>query len=316
MSGMDYQKNLCVFILLFLFDQSLPELAPKVQVCDESHADDLQEGNIGESEHFPWLGILRVHLHEFNQLKIAVTGLVLVKERHAIANAEDLSKIPKPVFMQDSKAMFIPKRGEPWFTKPVDYMIHPEFEFSTYNTIALVELEVEQGTMPFKPVCWPGNFFNTSNQLYALGYTDDNKLLEKTVYSLQYVKPSLCQEFYNRAGFAEPKSAPMYVQCGFAPNNKKDCTWENGMAMVSNSTGKWTLIGFGVRGPGCSAPARFIDMSAYLPWVETATDLEQINDYPDFRRKTAFNVGFKRRSSYDHCEFLISAPFCTAHVSI
>ncbi|KAL0860703.1 hypothetical protein ABMA27_010044 [Loxostege sticticalis] len=303
LSDMDSQTHLCVFIVLSLFGQSL-SLTPKLHVCDMSRADNLQEGNIGESENFPWLGILRVNLHEFDQVKVAVTGLVLVKERYAIANAQDIAKIPKPVFIEDSNAMFIPKRGEPWVTKLKDYMIHHEFEFFTYNTIALVELELEEKTiMPFKPVCWPGNYFNTTN-LYALGYTDDNKRMEKTLYSLQYVKPSLCKDFYNRAGFSEPKSAPTYIQCGVATNNKKDCLWENGMAMVSNSSGKWTLIGFGVRGPGCSAPARFIDMFAYLPWVERATDLEQTNDLPDYQRKTAFNVGFRRKyTDSDNSEF-------------
>ncbi|XP_028163797.1 uncharacterized protein LOC114355258 [Ostrinia furnacalis] len=33
-------------------------------------------------------------------------------------------------------------------------------------------------------------------------------------------------------------------------------------------------------------------MSAYLPWVESATDLELIADYSDYRRRSAFRTGF------------------------
>ncbi|XP_028163774.1 uncharacterized protein LOC114355239 [Ostrinia furnacalis] len=202
-ADMDDRKELCVVVVLLLFDRSLPvpiQSMMKIANCDASRSTE-PEGNVGQSAAFPWLGLLRVHIHDFDQLKIAVTGLILVKERYAVANADDVSRIPKHVFTQDSKAMFIPKTGDPWFTNLKDYMIHPEFEFATYNTIALVELDLDPGTVvPFKPVCWPGHFFNTSNLLYAVGYTDENELMEKIVYTVQYIKPSLCNEFYNRVG--------------------------------------------------------------------------------------------------------------------
>jgi hypothetical protein len=33
-----------------------------------------------------------------DSLKIALTGIVLIKERHALANADDVSRIPRGVF--------------------------------------------------------------------------------------------------------------------------------------------------------------------------------------------------------------------------
>nr|XP_034826056.1 serine protease 33-like [Maniola hyperantus] len=97
-------------------------------------------------------------------------------------------------------------------------------------------------------------------------------LLEKVIYKTQYVSHELCDEFYNRIGFKKIQETPTSYYCGFAMNNKKNCEWENGMVLSSNSTGPWVLIGFGIKGPGCAAPSRFIDVSSYLPWIQTLTE--------------------------------------------
>ena len=39
--------------------------------------------------------------------------------------------------------MFILKDNETWFSKIQEYTLHPEYEYATYNTIALVELDYE-----------------------------------------------------------------------------------------------------------------------------------------------------------------------------
>ncbi|XP_059062700.1 plasma kallikrein-like [Achroia grisella] len=249
---------------------------------------DLQEGNLGETARFPWLGVLRVHIHEAASLKIALTGIVLVRERYAVANADEISRIPRHIFKEDSQAMFVPTNGKPWYSRLIDYITHPEYEFSTYNTIALVELDSEEGNnyllFPFKPICWPGYSFNTSNELYAVGYTDERQLLEKVLYKLQYISQELCAEFYNRSSLQSGTIiSPTNLQCGFAANNRGNCVWDSGMVMISNSTGAWMLIGFGLRGPGCAAPSRFIQMFSYLPWIQTITSIESI--YDDFRKR-------------------------------
>ncbi|KAG6443434.1 hypothetical protein O3G_MSEX002835 [Manduca sexta] len=182
--------------------------------------------------------------------------------------------------------MFIPSDQKPWFCKVKEYMAHPEYEFATINTIAIVELlPNEDEYFPMTPICVPGSSFNASNQLYAIGFTDENQLLEKMIYKLQYIEQGLCDEFYNRAGLSEGKIVPTSYQCGFAVNNKDNCVWENGMVITSNSTGKWTLLGLSVKGPGCAAPARFIDVTAYIPWLESATSLDDMY-YPDYGRRS------------------------------
>ncbi|KAL4713706.1 hypothetical protein ACJJTC_004237 [Scirpophaga incertulas] len=248
--------------------------------CNDAKSDRLMEGNIGQAGDFPWLGVLRVHLHEEESLKVALTGLVLVRSKYALGNADDISKIPRSVFREDSKAMFIPKPDEPWFSRVEDYLTHPEYEYATRNTVAVLTLLLEEyDTVPFSPVCWPRYSFNASSHLYAIGYTDENKLLQKEIFKLQYINAVNCKEFYVRSGLTEPNTEPAHYQCGYAEKSKSDCVWENGIIMASNASGIWTLIGFGVRGPGCAAPARFIDAFSYMSWVLTATDLDHISDY-------------------------------------
>ncbi|XP_062532749.1 uncharacterized protein LOC101746599 [Bombyx mori] len=189
--------------------------------------------------------------------------------------------------------MFIASDNKPWYAKIKDYMTHPEYEYATMNTIAVLEFDMEdENHIYLPPICIPGYSFNASNQLYAAGYTDENMFLEKTLHKLQYVNKDICDEFYNRAKLSEGLKEPKHYLCGFAVNNKKDCVWENGMVLASNSSGKWHLIGLSIKGPGCAAPARFIDIIPYLQWVDTVTSLEESYDY-SFRR-SGNNKDFKK----------------------
>lgn len=72
----------------------------------------------------------------------------------------------------------------------------------------------------------------------------------------------------------------------------RQCFWWYHMAMIA-CTHSPTLplklyhpqIGFGTRGPGCMAPARFIDMQPYFNWINSATtSAEEMYDSPDYRR--------------------------------
>ncbi|XP_048007158.1 uncharacterized protein LOC125242398 [Leguminivora glycinivorella] len=268
-----------------LFSLILVLITPQVEnrpelTCDSIKHQPFQEGNLGQTGIVSWLGVIRAHLHLGGKTQIAVTGAILVKPRHAIANADDMSKIRK---QGDSKAMFISHDRGIWTCKLSEVSLHPEYDFATYNTIALVELDTESLTnnAPMLPVCMPKYMYNTSNQLYALGFTDENRLLEKVAYKVQYVEKPLCDEFYERAGHGKGMYTPKVYECAFAENNMKNCEWENGMALVSNASGYWVLVGFGVQGPGCSAPARFIDIYNYFHWIESASNIEDFDaDYP------------------------------------
>ncbi|XP_050669409.1 CLIP domain-containing serine protease B15-like isoform X2 [Leptidea sinapis] len=239
--------------------------------CDKSNAV-LNEGNVGENGALPWLGVLRVHVHITGKdPRIGLTGILLVKANYAISNADDVAKIPKYILRSDSKAMFIATNNTPWYCGVKDLMLHPEYDVSNPNTIALIELATNIYEAPnLNSICWPYQQYNASSNLYAIGFTDENKLLEKVIYKMQFVNRNMCDEFYNKIGV--PKEIYPRYQCGYATNNKNNCKWDNGMILASNSTGHWTGIGFGIQGPGCSAPARFIELYPYLSWIDSATD--------------------------------------------
>ncbi|KAF9414075.1 hypothetical protein HW555_007904 [Spodoptera exigua] len=257
--------------------------------CDEATTARVAEGNFGQSEVFNWLGILKVHLHEGKKWRTALTGIVLVTSKHAIANADDIVKIPKHVFETDTKAIFMPGKGTEWVATPKSYSTHPEYEYTTVNTIAIIELDVDDVlNFPLNPICLPSVSFKSSDNLYITGFTDENQILEKVIYKIQYLENDVCDEFYNRAGLSTAKSQPASYMCGYSPRKASThCVWDNGMALVSNASGGiFYLVGFGVRGPGCAAPARFIDLSSYLPWITSTTSEagEILLDLTGFRR--------------------------------
>ncbi|XP_061384866.1 uncharacterized protein LOC116773566 isoform X2 [Danaus plexippus] len=194
--------------------------------CYETKTPDVTEGNIGETKHFPWLGVLRVHSHDGPTMKIGLTGLVLIKHNYGVANAHDVAGVHKS-------------------------------DLARFNSDMYTKYQLQ----------------------YQKSIVRDNKLLEKAIYNIEYVNRDLCDDFYNRVGFKYEDSfyKPTTYHCGVAKNNKKNCMWDNGMVLASNTTGTWVLIGFSIKGPGCSAPIRFLDMLSYLPWIETSTD--QVNIY-------------------------------------
>ncbi|XP_026740606.1 uncharacterized protein LOC113503021 [Trichoplusia ni] len=283
-------RTLLVFKLLLVLVGSTSAGTP----CDLSITGIVDEGNLGQTSDFNWLGVLRVHIHDDETVQVAVTGIVLIKPKYVLANADDIVRIPKRIFDTDSQAMFLGVEDTPWYCKPVSYVTHPEYEYQTYNTIAIVELNIEDATnYPLNPICLPVQSLNTSNFLYLTGYTDENQLLEKVIYKIQYIPKESCEEFYNRAGLSAKDRVPSSYICGFSPFNKTHCVWDNGMALVSNASGWFSLIGFGVRGPGCAAPARFIDLNTYFTWINSVTTQEtEMYDSPDYRRLGADDVEY------------------------
>ncbi|KAJ2944962.1 hypothetical protein O0L34_g1858 [Tuta absoluta] len=248
--------------------------------CDKATEWADMEGNLGQKHLFPWLGILRVHIHTHRTFQVALTGVVLVTGKYAIGNAGDIAKIPMNTMRSHSQVMFIMDDKTPNFCEVVDYMVHPEYGITTKNTVAILELHSDETKVRSKTICWPYQNFNTSNQLFLFGYTDERQLLEKTLYQLQYVDRTLCYEFYKRSKLASADlSDPVNYQCAFGINSRNNCTWESGSVVASNATGHWTLIGLIVGGPGCSAPARFLDITAYMPWLITTMNLDWNNDY-------------------------------------
>uniref|UniRef100_A0A2H1W5Z3 SFRICE_016778 n=1 Tax=Spodoptera frugiperda TaxID=7108 RepID=A0A2H1W5Z3_SPOFR len=237
--------------------------------CDEATTAQVAEGNFGQSGVFNWLGVLKVQSYDNKKVTTALTGIVLVTAKHVLANADDVVRIPRHLFESNTKAMFLPAKGVEWTAAAKSYSTHPEYEYTTVNTIAIVELDVEDVTdFPLNPICLPSPSSSAPHQsskfLYLTGFTDENRVLQK---------------------LPTRNSQPTSYVCGYATRNgSTHCAWDNGMALVSNaSEGVFYLLGFGVRGPGCAAPARFIDLFPFLPWIAaTTTEPEEMYDAPDY----------------------------------
>ncbi|KAI5644710.1 proclotting enzyme-like [Phthorimaea operculella] len=303
-------RSLLEFLIVFValqerveshFSDTKNETAYLNQDCDKTVETADREGNLGQTHLFPWLGILRVHIHAHQSFQVALTGVVLVTNKYAIGDAVDIAKIPMTTMRLHSQLMFILDDKMPIFCKVVDYMVHPEYDITTKNTVAILEIDDDGIKMRAKTICWPYQNFNTSNQLFLIGYTDERQLLEKTMYQVQYVDKKLCYEFYKRSKLASADLRdPINYQCAFAVYSRSNCTWETGRVVASNATGYWTLIGLIVSGPGCSAPARFLDITAFMPWLVTSMNLDWNNDYETSQdivmRKSGVNLRGEERN--------------------
>ncbi|XP_026316012.1 uncharacterized protein LOC113227333 [Hyposmocoma kahamanoa] len=120
----------------------------------------------------------------------------------------------------------------------------------------------------------------------------ENELLEKIFFKLQYLDRTICDEFYQRLLANDPadmREKPVDYHCAFSVDPPKNCTWENGMAMASNASGYWILVGLSISGPNCSYPGRFIDITQYTLWMESFSTL---GDDDLFFKDDIFNSQF------------------------
>ncbi|CAH1641911.1 unnamed protein product [Spodoptera littoralis] len=123
-------------ILIILFEQSL------TQRCDKQKIILLGDGNMGATSHFSWLGLFKVAIDNGDVVKHAVTAIVLIKPKYALANADDIAKIPQNIFLEDSTAMFLSTDGVPVHYRPLSYVTHPEYDTVVYSSIAVIKLAV------------------------------------------------------------------------------------------------------------------------------------------------------------------------------
>ncbi|XP_050554576.1 uncharacterized protein LOC118270267 isoform X1 [Spodoptera frugiperda] len=226
---------------------------------------------MGRSSDFSWLGLFKVSLEDYDDVDEIVTGIVLIKPNYALANAEDIAKIPKEIFLQHSEAMFISEGDVAVYYRPLSYVTHPEHQTAVYSSIAIVKLAVPEDSQVI-PICFPDISYD-SDHLYLFGYTDDNDntIWEKVIYKIQPVDTHTCARFYKNEGLVDRQHEPESYVCGRHQYSNASCIWENGMVLASNTTGWFTLIGFSVHGPGCNVPARFIFMLHYFSWINSVT---------------------------------------------
>uniref|UniRef100_A0A2A4IUV9 Peptidase S1 domain-containing protein n=1 Tax=Heliothis virescens TaxID=7102 RepID=A0A2A4IUV9_HELVI len=233
----------------------------------------LPEGLLGQTPDFMWLGLLQVHIRDFDRHHVAASGIVLIKPKYAVANADDVARIPERVFKQNTVAVFIRATNTPHAQSVLSYTVHPEYEDSTVHSLAIVELDTSDSEgIQLIPICLPTQRDKQYKKLYLTGYTDENDNLEKVIYQIQTLNNKVCEEYYERAWVSDKSSIPSASVCGYAPYSSINCQWDDGMALVSNATsGVFTLMGLSIHGPGCTAPAQYIDLYPYISWIQLVT---------------------------------------------
>ncbi|XP_037293047.1 uncharacterized protein LOC115454730 isoform X2 [Manduca sexta] len=222
------------------------------------------------------MGILQHSFYMGEKTRYAVTGAVLIHPGYAIAAAEDIAKIHPEQLTNNTQFILWESQDRKYSMDVVDYILHPEYmEKVTIATIALLQLftMTDDGftntPAPVLPICLPISGAGVFTDLYTVRMNDENQELIKETMKMSFVDNKDCEEFYYRANLNYKKMAPQSSVCVTSEQVMDPCVWDGGIALVTRqSWGFWKLLGFGVRGPGCGAPARFVNMHDYIPWID------------------------------------------------
>ncbi|KAM3958726.1 uncharacterized protein ACR2FA_007249 [Aphomia sociella] len=235
--------------------------------CGIDHSLEVRQGDIELTE-YPWLGILYYSNYGDNGENRAVTTVALIQEEFVVAAAADIGPMPKHNFRANSRVLL----GEDWAAdgrRVRNYILHPEYG-ETYNTLALVQLRDPVRDKNIKPLCPPPDILRNP-EFYVVKFKDDFNDLKKEVIPVSHVPRDLCRDFYITANLYAKKMRPPHVACAVSLREQRPCVWEAGAALTARDVwGRWQLLGLGVRGPGCGAPSRYLDMMSYYPWLEVS----------------------------------------------
>ncbi|KAF9422011.1 hypothetical protein HW555_002231, partial [Spodoptera exigua] len=251
--------------------------------CGIDHALDVYEGDV-ELKYYPWVGILFYSYYGEEGDSRAVTSVILIQSEFVIAAAADIGPMPKRNFRRSARVLL----GESW-SRPGrrvrNYVLHPEYG-ETYNTVALVQLSTPIRNVNIRPVCPPPNLLRNPT-FYVIKMKEDINVLSKEVIRVMHIPGDMCKEFYVAANLYSKKMRPPHVACAVSADTSEVCVWGAGGALVSRDVwGRWMLLGLGVRGPGCGAPSRYLDMMSYYPWIEKSLD--------DFNRVSLSKISKKK----------------------
>ncbi|XP_046972466.1 uncharacterized protein LOC124539213 [Vanessa cardui] len=137
-----------------------------------------------------------------------------------------------------------------------DYSFHPDFKQSTYSTPALIQLETNYLMTYLQPICAPP------------------RVLVKPLFYVMTIDGNVqCNAFDRldklRYNLDVEKMWPIHTVCAKALTGA-ECIWRSGAVLALRQNNKWSLVGFGIYGPGCRAPSRFLEYSQYRPWVRSS----------------------------------------------
>nr|XP_049704187.1 uncharacterized protein LOC126056165 isoform X2 [Helicoverpa armigera] len=149
-----------------------------------------------------------------------------------------------------------------------DYSYHPDYSRDTFSTLAMIQLETDTVTVLLRPICPPPPHFKNQH-FFAMVLSDNCRRSKLRVHKMRYVSPENCKLYYRRTGLDVDTMWPSHTACARSIAGGW-CVWRSGAILVVKVGKRWRLLGFGVYGPGCQAPARFLDYGKYHDWVTTS----------------------------------------------
>ncbi|XP_053610380.1 uncharacterized protein LOC128675177 [Plodia interpunctella] len=251
---------------------------------------------------FPWLGVVQHTFYVAEKARFAVTAGVLVHPAYAIASAEDMARVPRTQLFNNTKFIMWHSNEEKFTVDVRDYLLHPEFEEKvTFATLALLELitygytGISDYETVVLPICMPvTGFGGTFDEIYSVRITDETAEMHKEANKMNYVPARECDDFYNKAGLSYDKMKPRRPLCASVESQKRACVWDAGSVLFARQTfGHWMILGFSTRGAGCGAPARFVSIHDFIPWIDdviTKTSPDEMDRTVQvlFRRQNPF----------------------------
>ncbi|CAF4928076.1 unnamed protein product [Pieris macdunnoughi] len=263
------------YILLLLTVYSVKGVKWENIRCSADTVQEVPEGNWPDVGRFPWLGIVQHNFYIGGANRFAITSGILIHPIYAIAPAEDIARI-QPGSLTNNTQFIVWQSATNKYVMPVtEYFLHSEFEKITYATIAMLQLNTRGKTglgevsAPVLPICMPIKGGGVFEDFYTVKMTDEKAELSKQVIKMKYVENQDCEEFYYRAKLNHKKMAPVSAICAVSETLGQSCIWDAGSALITRqSWGYWKLLGFGTRGPGCAAPARYLNIHQYLGWID------------------------------------------------
>ncbi|XP_072946218.1 uncharacterized protein [Epargyreus clarus] len=226
---------------------------------DKSPISVVYEG-VGVIETYPWLGTLYYPVNG----KRYITAVVLVSKQIVIGSAIDIDKLPKRDFRSRSRVV-LGTNCSGASIRIREYAYHPAYNTTTYSAIALIQLETAYLIQELRPICPPPAVWNKP-QFYAMTLSDNCKDSKIHIHRMSYVSLKKCKNYYTKTELNVESMWPTHTVCARTSHGRA-CVWKTGAVLMMRQDDRWSLTGFGVSGPGCRAPARFIDYGVIGHWV-------------------------------------------------
>ncbi|XP_013165714.1 PREDICTED: uncharacterized protein LOC106116424 [Papilio xuthus] len=250
---------------------------------DNSGLEEVQEGS-SFIETYPWFGVIVFPLEGL----ITSSPVVLITKQLVIGAAIEIANLPKVDFRARTKVI-LGTNCKGRRHSVVEYSYHPDFQKNTYSSLVLIQIE-PNFEVELRPICPPPSMINKPD-FYAFSLAEDCMLSAVEIYKMSYVDTKECKSYYRRTGLNVKSIWPKYTVCAKAQRGG-ECLWQSGVFLVTKHKKRWKLIGFGVYGPGCSSPARFLDYGMYHQWIRT--NIQRIGR-PAITRLAGNHIVMRRR---------------------